>query len=120
MKIMIVDDSSFMRKSLEYIVTQEGHTVVDMADNGVSAVERYKKIRPDLITLDILMKGGDGLTALEAIRKFDPLAKVVMITAMGHEDKQELARKLGASGYIRKPFDPKEIKAVLKKAFDEK
>jgi two-component system, chemotaxis family, chemotaxis protein CheY len=105
-RIMIVDDASFMRGSLQYIVEKSGHEVVATASEGREALEAYRRFRPDLTTLDILMKGEDGIWALKAIREVNPKAKVIMVTALGLENKQEEARALGASGYVRKPFEP--------------
>ena len=114
-KILIVDDASFMRGSLKYIVEDVGHQVVGMAKDGGEAVELYTKLKPDLVTLDILMTGMEGLSALKAIMGEDPGGKVIMVTALGQEEKQQKARKLGASGYIRKPFKRTEIVDEIKR-----
>lgn len=118
-KILIVDDSAFMRGSLKYIAENAGHEVVGMANDGAEGLELYKKLKPDLVTLDILMKGMDGISGLKAIRSEDPKAKVIMVTAIGQEEKQEEARKLGASGYIRKPFKQDEISSEIKRVLGE-
>jgi len=107
--ILVVDDASFMRGSLKFITENAGHEVVGMAKDGKEALALYRKLKPDVVTLDILMRGTDGLAALEAIMTEHPGAKVIMVTALGQEEKQEQARKLGASGYIRKPFKQTEI-----------
>jgi len=107
--ILIVDDAAFMRGSLKYIVEGAGHSVIGTAKEGQEALKLCGKLKPDIVTLDILMGGMDGLTALEAIRKESSGAKVIMVTALGQEEKQEEAFKLGASGYIRKPFKQTEI-----------
>jgi len=107
--ILIVDDAAFMRGSLKYIVESAGHSVVGTAKDGQEALKLYRKLKPDIVTLDILMRGMDGLSALEAIKKENSGAKIVMVTALGQEEKQEEAFKLGASGYIRKPFKQTEI-----------
>lgn len=113
--VLIVDDASFMRGSLKFIIEAAGYEVIGMAKDGSEAVELYKKFKPDVVTLDILMDGMDGITALTSIRKLDPAAKVVMITALGQEEKQKEARALGASGYIRKPFKQDEIIDEMKR-----
>ena len=113
-EILIVDDASFMRGSLKYIVEGAGHNVVGMAKDGQEALELYRKLKPDVVTLDILMGGMDGLSALKAIMKENPGAKVIMVTALGQEEKQEEAHKLGACGYIRKPFKQTEIVNEIK------
>jgi len=112
--ILIVDDAAFMRGSLKYIVESVGHSVVGMAKDGQEALELYTKLKPDVVTLDILMKGMDGISALKAIIEEDPKAKVILVTAIGQEEKQEEARNLGACGYIRKPFKQTEIVDELK------
>ncbi len=113
-KILITDDAAFMRGSLKYIVEGAGHSVVGMAKDGQEALKLCGKLKPDIVTLDILMSGMDGLTALEAIKKENSGAKVIMVTALGHEEKQDEAFKLGASGYIRKPFKQTEIVNEIK------
>lgn len=109
-KVLVVDDASFMRNSLKYIVESAGHEVVGMASDGAEAVKLHKDLNPDVTTMDVLMGGDmDGIQTLEAIRKQAPDAKVIMVTALGQETKQEEARKLGAVGYIRKPFKQQQI-----------
>lgn len=112
---LIVDDASFMRGSLKFIVESAGHEVVGTAKDGREALELYKKLKPDLVTLDVLMDEMDGFTALKAIRDIDPAAKVIMVTALGQEEKQAEARKLGAVGYIRKPFTMKEVSEEIER-----
>ncbi|MDA2913209.1 response regulator [Acidobacteriia bacterium AH_259_A11_L15] len=115
-RVLIADDASFMRGSLKFIAEHAGHEVVATAKNGKEAVDLYRKLKPDLVTLDILMEDTDGLLALRAIVKEDPDAKVVMVTALGQEEKQEEARRAGASGYIRKPFKSIEVIDAIQKA----
>ena len=117
--ILIVDDAAFMRGSLKHIAEAAGHAVVGTAKNGVEALELYGELNPDLVTLDILMPAKDGLETLGAIMGKDPKAKVIMVTALGMEEKQEEARKLGASGYIRKPFTLSEIADEIKRVLGE-
>jgi two-component system chemotaxis response regulator CheY len=116
--ILIVDDASFMRNSLKYVVENAGHTVIGMAKEGREALELYRKYKPDVVTLDLLMAGVDGISTLKAITKEDHKAKVIMVSAVGNEDKQEEARKIGAVGYIRKPFKPSEITDEIDKVLD--
>lgn len=116
--ILVVDNASFMRSSLKYICEQAGHKVVGMGADGREAIRLYKELKPDLVTMDILMEEMDGIEALAEIRREDPAAKLVMVTALGQEAKQEEAKRLGAVGYIRKPFKAdditKEIERVMK------
>ena len=108
-RILIVDDAAFMRGSLKFIIEQAGHEVVGTAKDGREAIDLYLDLKPDLVTMDILMRDMDGLSALEAIIKENPKAKVIMVTTLGQQEKQETAGSLGARGYIRKPFKQTEI-----------
>lgn len=118
--ILIVDDASFMRNSLKYIMDNSGHVVVGMAKDGKEALEMYKRLKPDLVTLDIIMKEMDGITTLKELLKINPSAKVVMVTALSHEEKQKEASKIGAVGFIRKPFKQSEIIETIEKALGKK
>ncbi|AEH25209.1 response regulator [Pyrococcus yayanosii] len=112
-RILVVDDAAFMRMLLKKILTQAGHQVVGEASNGKEAVEKYKQLKPDLVTMDIVMPEMDGITAVKEIMKIDPNAKIIMITAVGQEAKVMEALKSGAKGYIVKPFQaPKVIEEV--------
>ena len=117
-RILIVDDSAFMRAALKHIVEFSGHEVVGLAANGTEAIKLYEKLKPELVTMDILMPGdgSDGLETAKAIRKKHPTAKVIMITALGQEEKQKQAEQIGVAGYIRKPFREAEITDEITKA----
>lgn len=118
-RILIIDDTYFMRGTLEFILKNAGHEIVGLGKDGAEAVTLYRELKPDLITLDILMKGTDGLSALKTIREMDPAAKVVMVTALGQDEKEEVARRLGAAEYIRKPFKQSDIIKTIEKALNE-
>ncbi|CAB50460.1 response regulator [Pyrococcus abyssi] len=108
-RILVVDDAAFMRMLLKKILTQAGHEVVGEASNGKEAVEKYKQLKPDLVTMDIVMPEMDGITAVKEIMKIDPNAKIIMITAVGQEAKVMEALKSGAKGYIVKPFQAQKV-----------
>ena len=118
-RILIADDSSFMRASLKYIIENAGHEVVGMAKDGNEAIEMYGRLNPDLLTMDILMVGMDGIVALRELRRKHPNAKVIMVTALGQDQYQEEAGKLGAAGYIRKPFKVQQIMHELGEVLDK-
>ncbi len=110
-KILVVDDSIFVKKQLSQILQSEQFEVLDTAGDGEEAIEKYKEYFPkvDLVTMDITMPKLDGISALEKIIEFDKDAKVIMISALG---KQELVKKsllLGAKNYIVKPLDRKKV-----------
>lgn len=115
-KILIVDDSSFMRGSLKYLMEANGHEVVGTAGNTKDALKIYKEVKPDLVTMDILMPGESGLVAAQCIKQEFPEAKIIMITALGQEEEQKKAKDIGVAGYIRKPFKEDEVLAVINKA----
>lgn len=104
MKILIVDDTLFMRLSLKMMLERQGYQVVGEAANGSEAILKYNQLKPDLVTMDITMPEMDGITALKAIKKIDKSAKVVMISALGQESTVRDAIVSGASGFIVKPF----------------
>ena len=112
-KILIVDDTLFMRTLLKNILFSGGHTIIGEAGDGAEAVEKYKELKPDLVTMDVVMHKMNGIEALKAIKALDPAARVVMCTAVGQEQMVKLAIKTGARGYIVKPFQaPKVIEEV--------
>ena len=108
-KLLIVDDSRMSRSILRNSLEKAGYSIVREASNGEEAVEAYKEVRPDLVTLDITMPKMDGLEALTQILAFDADAKAIMITAAGQQDKLIKALKVGAKRFISKPFNEEEI-----------
>lgn len=115
LKILIVDDTMFMRHLLRGIVEEEGWTVAGEAASGVEAVEKYRECQPDITTMDIVMPLKSGIEALIEIIAMDAKAKVLMCSALGQEGLVEEARKAGAKGYILKPFDPEIVKEEIRK-----
>ncbi len=118
LKIMIVDDALFMRRVLRGIVEEEGWTVVGEAADGVEAVQKFRECLPDVTTMDIVMPLKSGIEALSEILAIDKSAKVVICSAMGQEGMLAEARKAGAMGYIKKPFDPPTVKRVIRQIAD--
>ncbi|MCS7118480.1 MAG: response regulator [Archaeoglobaceae archaeon] len=114
-KVLIVDDTAFMRKLLKNILFSAGFDIVGEAENGKQAVEFYKQLKPDIVTMDIVMPEMNGIDALKEIRRLDPNAKIVMCTAVGQEQMVKMAIKLGAKGYIVKPFQAPKVIEELKK-----
>ncbi|MCX7799488.1 MAG: response regulator [Fimbriimonadales bacterium] len=114
-RILITDDALFMRVTLKNILTQNGYEVAGEASNGAEAVELYKQLKPDLVTMDITMPEMDGIAALKEIRAIDPDAKVVMCTAMGQKNMVVEAIQAGAKDFIVKPFQPDRVVEALQK-----
>ncbi|HEY8420933.1 MAG TPA: response regulator [Thermoclostridium sp.] len=103
-RVLIVDDTAFMRMSLKTMLEKNGFEVIGEAENGSVAVRKYKELRPDIVTMDITMPEMDGIQALKEIRQFDSNSKVVMISALGQESYVREAVMSGAKGFIIKPF----------------
>lgn len=110
--ILVVDDALFMRKMLTDILSKDGHKVVGEAENAKEAVELYKKLKPGVVTLDIVMPEVDGVNALQAVRKIikeDKNAKIVMVSTMGQQEQVVEAIQAGAKEFIVKPFQPSQV-----------
>ena len=114
--ILIVDDARFMRTMLRNIIESAklATNVVEAIDN-TSAIEMYKKVKPNLVTMDINLPITDGITCMKEILKIDPLANVLMVSSVEQKDIIDNALSSGAKGYIKKPFDKNEIVSTLKK-----
>ncbi|MDF1510715.1 response regulator [Robertmurraya sp. DFI.2.37] len=104
-RILIVDDAKFMRLTLSNILTKANHEIVGEGENGRDAVELYRQLTPDLVTLDITMPEMSGLDAMKEIRKEFPHAKVIMCSAMGQQKMVVESIEAGAKDFIVKPFD---------------
>ncbi len=115
-KVLIVDDAAFMRMMIKNILSKNGFEVVGEASNGAEAVELYKKLKPDLVTMDITMPEMDGIEALKKIKEIDPNAKVIMVSAMGQQQLVIEAIQAGAKDFIVKPFQPDRLLEAVNKA----
>lgn len=110
--ILVVDDAVFMRKILSDVLTKDGHKIVGEAENAKEAVELYKKLKPDIVTLDIIMPDVDGVDAMKAIKEinaFDKDAKIIMVSAMGQQELVVEAIQAGAKDFIVKPFQSSRV-----------
>ena len=111
-RVLIVDDSALARRNLRQIL-ESANCEVDEAEDGLSALERYFLDKPDVVLLDLVMRGMYGLDVLEKIRQLDPLAKVVVVSADVQTSSQQLVDQAGAKAFITKPFDREEIIGTL-------
>jgi len=120
-KILIADDSMFMRRILKDALSGEKNYELVEADSGAKTLEQFKKEKPDLTLLDIIMPGGEeeGLRVLETIKKSDPQTRVIMISAVGQDAIIEKCKALGAIDYIVKPFDEKQVVETVEKCLSE-
>ena len=112
--LLIVDDAAFIRKKLREIIEPlEFVEIVGEAKNGQEAIDMYKDLKPDLVTMDLIMPIMGGIEAIEKIRAHDQLSKIIVISQVGDEDKVLEASEKGALDYIHKPFDKKRVVKVL-------
>ena len=114
-RIILCDDAAFMRMSLKKIVEAAGHQVVGEASNGNEALIRYKELKPDIVLMDITMPEKDGLAATKEITDYDSDATIIMVAAMGQQDKVFASIANGAKDFIVKPFEPDKIVECIAK-----
>ena len=114
MKILLVDDSTYIRTVLGSVITEAGFEVAGEAADGAEAIRKYMDLKPDLVLMDVIMEPMNGMDATKAILDQDPAAKILMVTVL--EDKDILLDfvKIGAKGYIAKPFTKNEIGEKIK------
>jgi two-component system chemotaxis response regulator CheY len=117
-KVLVVDDAVFMRNMIRDIFKAPDFEVVAEATNGVEAVEKFKELKPDLITMDIVMPFRSGIEATREIRRLDPSVVIVMCSALGQETLVMEAIEAGANDFIVKPFRQEEVMKVVKKALN--
>ena len=115
-RVLIVDDAAFMRMVLRNILLKNDFEVIGEAQNGEVAFEKYKSLKPDLVTLDITMPVLDGIGALKKIREYDRNANIIMCSAMGQQSMILEAIKNGAKDYIIKPFQEDRVINAINKA----
>ncbi len=121
-RILIIDDSLFMRNLIKSILEEAGFEICGEASNALEGVKLYKELRPDLVTLDVIMpkmEELDGITAIKEILFFDPQAKIVVVSALGERKLFQEALSYGAKDYIVKPFTKIELLKVIRKVLGE-
>jgi two-component system, chemotaxis family, chemotaxis protein CheY len=118
-RVLVVDDAIFMRDIIKDIFASGGFEVVGEASNGVEAVQRYKELKPDLTTMDLVMPFKNGIEATREILRGDPKAVVVMCSALGQEALVMEAIEAGAMDFIVKPPRAEDVLAVVKKVLGE-
>jgi len=114
-RVMIVEDAEFMRMIIKDILLIHGHEVVAEVVDGEEAIQTYLEVKPDLVLMDIIMPDMDGRETLKKILVMDPAAKVVMCSSLGQQAVITESMKIGAMGFIVKPFEPDGMLDVIKK-----
>ncbi|MDP4145762.1 MAG: response regulator [Bacillota bacterium] len=103
-RILIVDDAAFMRLALKSMLEKNGFEIAGEAENGLVAIQKYRELKPDLVTMDITMPEMDGIEAIKNIMEINPEAKIAVVSAVGQEAMVRRAIIAGASAFIVKPF----------------
>jgi two-component system chemotaxis response regulator CheY len=107
--VLVCDDAIFMRTMISDILSQAGYEVVGEAESGNQAVQRYQQLKPDLVTMDIVMPDMGGIEAVREIMKLDPSARILMCSAMGQQALVIEAIQAGAKDFVVKPFQPSRV-----------
>jgi two-component system chemotaxis response regulator CheY len=107
--VLVCDDAIFMRTMITDILTQAGYEVIGEAESGAQAVEKFRQLRPDLVTMDIVMPDMGGIEAVREICKESPEAKILMCSAMGQQALVVEAIQAGAKDFVVKPFQPSRV-----------
>ncbi len=117
-RVLIVDDALFMRRMLADILKKEGFEICGEAENGKESVTKYQELKPDLVTMDIVMpkmEEIDGVAAVKEIVKLDPRARIIMVSAMGQHSLVVEAIQAGAKDFVTKPFQPSRVIEAVKR-----
>ncbi len=112
-KLLVTDDSMIIRELVKDVAMRDGWEIVGEAADGQQAIEKYEQLRPDGVTLDLVMPNFDGLHALRGIKAIDALAKVLVVSAIDQTDVLREAVKLGAADFVVKPFDDVRLQKAL-------
>jgi len=116
-KILVVDDTSFMRRMASDFLKKHGHTVIGEAVNGMEGIQKYKELQPDIVLMDLNMPEMSGIEAIKEILKINPEAAILVCSASNQQEEIFDALDAGAKGYLTKPFKSDHLKdAILKYA----
>lgn len=119
LRVLIVDDNDIARTMIKEILANGGHQAVAEAESMEQALKAYEAHKPDLVTLDLSLLGGDGLAVLKSIRQKDGQAKVIVISGNSQKKMREHVLAAGASGFIEKPFEAKDLLGAVSRLFPE-
>ncbi len=119
LNVLVVDDSTIMRRNIKNFLTSLGHNIIGEAENGNEALVFCKEEKPNLITMDISMPGLNGIEVIKEIKKLNKYYKIIMITAYGHNNAVKDALNAGAEGYILKPVTQDKLYESIGKIYPE-
>ena len=113
-RVLIVDDSSLARRRARSILEAGGYEVIE-ADDGMAALERYFVEKPDVVLLDLVMKGMYGLEVLAQLRQMDPDVRVIVVSADVQTSSHDMAEQGGAAGFLVKPLDEEDALSMIRR-----
>lgn len=118
-RIMIVDDSRMLLLQLQHILADSEYEVAAYCQDGETAIAKYQEVLPDLVTMDIIMPGIDGLETAKTIMESHPDAKIVMLSSLLYDDTLKEAEDIGTKAFIYKPLEKEQVLETLRKVLAE-
>ena len=118
-RIMVVDDSRMIGMQMKNMLEGTDFEVAAYCRDGEEAIEQYGQVKPDLVTMDIIMPGMDGLEAAQAILEEDPEARIIMVSSLAYDDTFEEATAIGAKGFIDKPFEKEKLIEIFEQVLSQ-
>lgn len=118
-RVMVVDDSRIQEVQIRNLLEGTDYEVVHYCRSGEDALAVYDEVKPDVVTMDIIMPGMDGLETAQAILEEYPEAKIIMVSSLAYDDTFEEAKSIGAKAFLDKPFDKEQLLAALDQALAE-
>lgn len=115
-RLMIVDDSRVIMMQMKKLLEDTEYEIAAFCQSGEDAIARYGEVQPDLVTMDIIMPGMDGIETARAILEEHPDAKLVMVSSLAFDDTIQESEELGAKGFVYKPFDKEHLVDAIEKA----
>ena len=115
-RIMVVDDSRVVYAEMKKMLEGSEIEIAEFCRSGEEALEKYESVQPELVTLDIVMPGMDGMETCESMLERWPNAKIFMVSSMAYEDMINQAAELGAKGFLFKPFTKESLLGGLRGA----
>ncbi|MCI9431535.1 MAG: response regulator [Oscillospiraceae bacterium] len=118
-RLMVVDDSRVLEYQICKLLEDTDYEVAAYCENGEEAIARYEEVRPDIVTMDIIMPGIDGLEAAQIIAEAHPDARIIMISSLAYEDTLQEAEAVGAKLFLYKPIDRENLLDALEQVMGE-
>lgn len=116
---MVVDDSKLVCMQIKQLLAKTDYEIVDFCTSGDEALLKYDQLKPDLVTMDIIMPGTDGLEIARILKSEHPEVKIIMLSSLAYEDTFREADRIGAEAFVAKPLDPTELLAAIETALDD-